>query len=259
MAIEVRVPTLGESVTEATVAHMVQGPGDAVAADEVLCRTRNRQGVGRGARPRIGHAGRNRGGGRRDGGVDALLATLREGKAGGNGKRKATDRNGQDRAAPEAGEAGGESVDVMVPTLGESVTEATVASWFKSVGDTVARDEMLCELETDKVSVEVPAPASGRLTEILIDEGGTVQAGGVLARIAAGGSSALAGDVATRETPAEAKPGDVARQGGGAPRDARGWSGGQEGDGRGRADARSGHRHRSRRPGDERGRRARRG
>jgi 2-oxoglutarate dehydrogenase E2 component (dihydrolipoamide succinyltransferase) len=66
--------------------------------------------------------------------VDALLATLREGKAGGNGKRKATDRNGQDRAAPEAGEAGGESVDVMVPTLGESVTEATVASWFKIGG-----------------------------------------------------------------------------------------------------------------------------
>jgi 2-oxoglutarate dehydrogenase E2 component (dihydrolipoamide succinyltransferase) len=50
----------------------------------------------------------------------------------------------------------------MVPTLGESVTEATVATWFKKPGDTVAQDEMLCELETDKVSVEVPAPPPAR-------------------------------------------------------------------------------------------------
>jgi 2-oxoglutarate dehydrogenase E2 component (dihydrolipoamide succinyltransferase) len=50
----------------------------------------------------------------------------------------------------------------MVPTLGESVTEATVATWFKKPGDTVTQDEMLCELETDKVSVEVPAPPPAR-------------------------------------------------------------------------------------------------
>jgi 2-oxoglutarate dehydrogenase E2 component (dihydrolipoamide succinyltransferase) len=219
MAIEVRVPTLGESVTEATVAHWLKGPGDAVEADEMVVELETDKVSVEVPAPASGMLGEIVAAEGATVSVDALLATLREGKAGGNGKRKATDRNGQDRAAPEAGEAGGESVDVTVPTLGESVTEATVASWAKSVGDTVARDEILCELETDKVSVEVPAPASGRLTEILIDEGGTVQAGGVLARIAAGGSSALAGDVATRETPAEAKPGDVARQGGGAPRD----------------------------------------
>ncbi len=55
----------------------------------------------------------------------------------------------------------------MVPALGESVTEATVSTWFKTVGDAVAQDEMLCELETDKVSVEVPSPAAGTLGEIL--------------------------------------------------------------------------------------------
>ena len=54
----------------------------------------------------------------------------------------------------------GKNVDVMVPTLGESVTEATVATWFKKAGDSVQQDEILCELETDKVSVEVPAPAA---------------------------------------------------------------------------------------------------
>jgi 2-oxoglutarate dehydrogenase E2 component (dihydrolipoamide succinyltransferase) len=53
------------------------------------------------------------------------------------------------------------TIDVKVPTLGESVTEATVATWFKQPGDDVAADEMLCELETDKVTVEVPSPASG--------------------------------------------------------------------------------------------------
>jgi 2-oxoglutarate dehydrogenase E2 component (dihydrolipoamide succinyltransferase) len=79
---------------------------------------------------------------------------------------------------------------------------------------------MLCELETDKVSVEVPAPASGRLTEILPTKAARCRPAASWRVIAAGGSSALAGDVATRETPAEAKPGDVARQGGGAPRDA---------------------------------------
>ena len=64
----------------------------------------------------------------------------------------------------------------MVPSLGESVTEATVATWFKKAGDSVTQDEMLCELETDKVSVEVPAPASGILAEILAEEGATVDA-----------------------------------------------------------------------------------
>ena len=64
--------------------------------------------------------------------------------------------------------------EIKVPTLGESVTEATVATWFKSPGDTVAIDEMLCELETDKVTVEVPSTVSGILSEIIAKEGDTV-------------------------------------------------------------------------------------
>jgi len=74
--------------------------------------------------------------------------------------------------------------DVMVPALGESVSEATVSTWFKKVGDTVKQDEMLCELETDKVSVEVPSPVSGVLTEILAPEGTTVDAKARLAIVA---------------------------------------------------------------------------
>ena len=95
-------------------------------------------------------------------------------------------------AKPQEGQKkmSGKSIDVMVPTLGESVTEATVATWFKKVGDTVQQDEMLCELETDKVSVEVPAPASGVLAEILAEEGATVDAKARLAVISEGASGA---------------------------------------------------------------------
>jgi 2-oxoglutarate dehydrogenase E2 component (dihydrolipoamide succinyltransferase) len=100
----------------------------------------------------------------------------------------------------------GKSITVMVPTLGESVSEATVATWFKKVGDTVAQDEMLCELETDKVSVEVPAPAAGVLTEILADaEGETVAAGGELAVISTG-----AGAARLRGSPCQRRPGTAA-------------------------------------------------
>jgi 2-oxoglutarate dehydrogenase E2 component (dihydrolipoamide succinyltransferase) len=76
--------------------------------------------------------------------------------------------------------------------LGESVSEATVSTWYKAPGDTVAQDEMLCELETDKVSVEVPAPTAGVLGQILAAEGSTVQAGGQLAVIGGEISSAAA-------------------------------------------------------------------
>ncbi|MFN4154886.1 MAG: 2-oxoglutarate dehydrogenase complex dihydrolipoyllysine-residue succinyltransferase [Paracoccaceae bacterium] len=84
--------------------------------------------------------------------------------------------------------------DVMVPALGESVSEATVSTWFKKVGDVVKQDEMLCELETDKVSVEVPAPASGVLAEILVQEGETVAANARLGIITEGAAASAGKD-----------------------------------------------------------------
>nr|WP_242070197.1 2-oxoglutarate dehydrogenase complex dihydrolipoyllysine-residue succinyltransferase [Tabrizicola soli] len=79
--------------------------------------------------------------------------------------------------------------DVMVPALGESVSEATVSTWFKKPGDAVKQDEMLCELETDKVSVEVPSPVSGVLAEILAPEGTTVAANARLAIVTEGATA----------------------------------------------------------------------
>jgi len=69
------------------------------------------------------------------------------------------------------------SIDIKVPAMGESVTEATVARWFKKEGDAVKRDEPLLELETDKVTVEVPAPADGAIESIMVKAGDTVQVG----------------------------------------------------------------------------------
>ncbi|MEL0241787.1 MAG: 2-oxoglutarate dehydrogenase complex dihydrolipoyllysine-residue succinyltransferase [Pelagibacteraceae bacterium] len=80
------------------------------------------------------------------------------------------------------------SAPILVPTLGESVTEATVAKWLKSIGDSVSEDEPLVELETDKVSVEVTSPSSGVLSEISIKEGDTVEVGAKLGAIGEAGS-----------------------------------------------------------------------
>jgi 2-oxoglutarate dehydrogenase E2 component (dihydrolipoamide succinyltransferase) len=80
--------------------------------------------------------------------------------------------------------------DIMTPTLGESVTEATVARWTKKAGDAVRKDEILVELETDKVSLEVAAPSDGTLSEINAEEGATVEPGAVLGKITEGAAAA---------------------------------------------------------------------
>jgi len=86
------------------------------------------------------------------------------------------------------------ATEIKVPTLGESVTEATVAKWFKKVGDTVKIDEPLVELETDKVTVEVPAPEAGTLSEIKVEEGEEVEVGAILGAIGEAGETAAKAD-----------------------------------------------------------------
>ncbi len=78
------------------------------------------------------------------------------------------------------------ATDILVPTLGESVSEATIGRWFKKPGDAVAADEPLVELETDKVTLEVNAPAAGELGEILVKDGETVEPGAILGSIVEG-------------------------------------------------------------------------
>ncbi len=91
------------------------------------------------------------------------------------------------------------ATEIRVPTLGESVTEATIGQWFKKPGDAIAVDEPLVELETDKVTVEVPASVAGTLSEIAVKEGETVAVGALLGMIAEGAGAAAA-------APAKAEP-----------------------------------------------------
>ncbi|WP_299648712.1 2-oxoglutarate dehydrogenase complex dihydrolipoyllysine-residue succinyltransferase [uncultured Tateyamaria sp.] len=183
MTTEVRVPTLGESVTEATVATWFKKPGDAVEVDEMLCELETDKVTVEVPSPAAGTLADIVAAEGETVGVDALLANISEGGAATPSKDAPKAEAKAEEPAAEAPSSGGDSVDVMVPTLGESVTEATVSTWFKAVGDSVAQDEMLCELETDKVSVEVPAPAGGVLTEIVAPEGTTVDASAKLAVI----------------------------------------------------------------------------
>ncbi|MFD2239215.1 2-oxoglutarate dehydrogenase complex dihydrolipoyllysine-residue succinyltransferase [Aureimonas populi] len=101
------------------------------------------------------------------------------------------------------------STEVKVPTLGESVTEATIGQWFKKAGDRVEQDETIAELETDKVTVEVPAPAAGILAEIVAKEGETVEPGALLAVIGEG-EGAASGARAPAEKPAATGGGEAA-------------------------------------------------
>src|SRR3954454_11025448 len=82
--------------------------------------------------------------------------------------------------------------EIRVPTLGESVSEATIGRWFKKPGDTVAVDEPLVELETDKVTIEVPAPAAGVLSDVAAKDGDTVAVGALLGQIKDGAAPAPA-------------------------------------------------------------------
>src|SRR5476649_3084577 len=96
------------------------------------------------------------------------------------------------------------AVEIKVPALGESVTEATVAKWLVKAGDSVSVDQPLCELETDKVTVEVNALSAGTIADLAVEEGATVQVGGVLCHIEAGVGGASAAPSATRPVAAPA-------------------------------------------------------
>jgi len=102
------------------------------------------------------------------------------------------------------------ATEIRVPTLGESVSEATVGTWFKKVGDTVKADEPLVELETDKVTVEVPAPASGVLTEIVAQNGETVGLDALLGQIAEGAAGAATSAPAAKPAAPAAAPAPAA-------------------------------------------------
>ncbi len=183
---DITVPTLGESVSEATVGKWFKAAGDSVAKDEILVEletdkvavevsateagTLNEIVVAEGDTVEIG----------------ALLGRIGEG-----GSAVAPQEPAPAAAAPAASN-GGEMADVVVPDMGESVAEGTVGSFLKAAGEAVSKNEVIAEIETDKVALEVSAPEDGVISEFLVSEGDSVTPGAVIARIAAQAGAAAA-------------------------------------------------------------------
>ena len=198
MASDILVPTLGESVSEATVAQWLKQPGEPVALDEPVVEletdkvTLEVNAAEAGVLSEIVvEAGANVE-------VGALLGRIAEGGA---AKAEASAAAPAAPTPAAAANGGGTPSEVVVPALGESVTEGTVGQWMKQVGQVVTADEPLVELETDKVTLEVNAPVTGVLNEIRVSEGTTVEVGSVLAIVTGGGAPA-AGAVASAPPPA---------------------------------------------------------
>ncbi|KZL15905.1 2-oxoglutarate dehydrogenase complex dihydrolipoyllysine-residue succinyltransferase [Pseudovibrio sp. Ad26] len=186
MATEIRVPTLGESVTEATIAQWFKKPGDAVNADEPLVELETDKVTVEVPAP---VAGKLDSIDVKEGDtveVGALLGSIAEGAAGAV-SAPAAEAAPAAKAAPAAA---AETVEVLVPHAGESVTEAEVGEWSVKVGDVVKADDILVELETDKAAQEVPSPVAGTVVEIAQATGATVEPGNLLCKIAKGDGAA---------------------------------------------------------------------
>eukprot|EP00873_Tetraselmis_striata_P016857 jgi/Tetstr1/437121/TSEL_025881.t1 len=209
MATEIRVPTLGESVTEATIAQWYKKPGDAVTADEPIVELETDKVTVEVPAPASGTLGDLL---VKEGDtveVGTLLGQIEEG-AGAAAKPAAAKSEAKAEAKSEepkqADKAAQETVDVVVPAAGESVTEADVGEWFVKVGDSVKADDILVELETDKAAQEIPAPVAGTVVEIAAATGDTVTPKQLLLKIAPGGGAAATAPAAkAAATPAPAK------------------------------------------------------
>ena len=192
---EIKVPTLGESVTEATIATWFVKEGDTVAQDQLLCELETDKVTVEVPSPAAGVISKIVAAEGTTVGIDGLLGLIGEGAS-------AQARPAASASPAPANQATG-AVAVMMPTLGESVTEATI-NWSKSEGDTVNEGDIIAELETDKVSLEVVAPASGKLTALVAKSGETVAAGIQLASISGASSAGATAPSPSAPAPAAA-------------------------------------------------------
>jgi multifunctional 2-oxoglutarate metabolism enzyme len=183
--VEVTMPQMGDSVSEGTVLEWHKQEGDEVAEDEVLVEISTDKVDAEVPSPAAGTVAKIHAAEGDTISVGAVLAEIAP-----NGSAPAAPA--EEPAADEP-EAAGETVDIVMPAMGESVSEGTILEWAKQPGEAVAEDETVVEISTDKVDAEVPAPASGTIEEILAQAGDTVTVGQVIARMtASNGASAPA-------------------------------------------------------------------
>ena len=204
---DITVPVLGESVTEATVGQWLKQPGETVAKDEALVELETDKvavevaaaeaGVlseilaKEGDTVQIGSVlGRISAGRARAAPMAESVTTAAPPPV----SRETPMTKPSATAMPAAPETrSGQTMDIKVPAMGESVTEGTLANWLVKLGQQVAQDDPIAEIETDKVAIEVPAPAAGVISEQLIKEGDTVKIGAIIARMSVGASAPAPG------------------------------------------------------------------
>ena len=219
MATEVVMPQMGESITEGTLTKWLKKTGDAVERDEPLFEISTDKVDAEIPSPVAGVVGEIK---IEEGAtvqINTVVCVVEEAgaaaatsaapapSAGGTVDLKAdsatpaaeataAQEDAINAGAPAAESAGGEEADagteVTMPQMGESITEGTLTKWLKNVGDTVARDEPIFEISTDKVDAEIPSPVAGKLTAIRVKEGETVTVGSVVAVIGGGAAKAAA-------------------------------------------------------------------
>lgn len=191
MTIEIKVPVLPESVADATIATWHVKPGDRVSRDQNLVDIETDKVVLEVVAEADGIVGEIR---EQEGATvlaEQVIGTLEkgDGAAATNTSNEAASA-AQSNSSTQSSE--GEAVDITVPVLPESVADATIATWHVKPGEAVSRDQNLVDIETDKVVLEVVAPADGSISEILADEGATVNAEQVIAKFVAGAAAAPA-------------------------------------------------------------------
>ncbi|MFP5367003.1 MAG: 2-oxoglutarate dehydrogenase, E2 component, dihydrolipoamide succinyltransferase [Actinomycetes bacterium] len=230
MSESVNLPALGESVTEGTVTRWLKQVGDRVEVDEPLLEVSTDKVDTEIPSPIAGVIEEILVAEDETAEVGAPLVRIGDGSGGGAPaedapaqQAPAEEAPAEEAPAPEApaeeapaqeapaqqapaagGAGGGESHEVTLPALGESVTEGTVTRWLKAVGDTVEMDEPLLEVSTDKVDTEIPSPVAGTLQEIRVNEDETAEVGSVLAVIGSGAATPAAAPAEAPEKPAEA-------------------------------------------------------
>jgi len=212
MSVEVVMPQMGESITEGTVSKWLKAVGDKIEKDEAILEISTDKVDAEVPSPSAGTLLEIR---HKEGETVEVGTVLA--MSGAEGEVTAT-APAAETPKPEAARAvvavedvpapaiiadavaapaapsepaapGGDATEVVMPQMGESITEGTVSKWLKAVGDDIAKDEPLLEISTDKVDAEVPSPAAGKLLAINVEEGQTVEVGSVLALVGAAGAS----------------------------------------------------------------------
>ena len=198
-----KVPSVGESVTEVTIASWVKKDGDLVKMDEVICELESDKATfelpaeADGILRIVGQEGETLS-------IGALICRI-EASAGAEAPAPSAapapvaEAPKAEAAAPVATET--KTIEITVPAVGESITEVTVASWVKKTGDTVGIDEIICELESDKATFELPSPSAGVLTTVA-KEGDVIAIGGVLATLVVGASAPASAPLEAAPAPA---------------------------------------------------------